>query len=51
MIGWKYPTTEIKNKNNDVPKGTEDKVLQCSGLPNNKCCLIMAHMWPKHVAT
>jgi hypothetical protein len=25
-IQWKYPTKEIKNKRNDVPKGTEDKV-------------------------
>jgi hypothetical protein len=25
-IRWIYPTKEINNKNNDVPKGTEDKV-------------------------
>jgi hypothetical protein len=42
---------EINNKNSDVPKGTEDKSVQCSGLPDNKYCLMMAHIWPKHVAT
>jgi hypothetical protein len=25
-VRWKYPTREINNKNNGVPKGTEDKV-------------------------
>jgi hypothetical protein len=33
-----------------VPKGTKDKVYSGVVFPNNKCCLMMAHVWPKHVA-
>jgi hypothetical protein len=33
MIRWKYPTKEINNKNNDVPKGTEDKMYSVVGSP------------------
>jgi hypothetical protein len=38
------------NNINDVPKSTEDKVYSALVSSNNKCCLMMAHMWPKHVA-
>jgi hypothetical protein len=51
MIGWKHPTEKINNKNNDVPKGTEDKVYSSVASSNNQYYLMMAHMWPKHVAT
>jgi hypothetical protein len=33
-----------------VPKGPKDKVYSAVVSPNNKCCLTMAHVWPKHVA-
>jgi hypothetical protein len=52
-IGWKYPTKKINNNNNNnnnVPKYTKDKVYSAVVSPNNKCCLMMAHMWPKHVS-
>jgi hypothetical protein len=39
-----------KNNNNDVPKGTNDKVYSTVISSNNKCCLMMAHVWPKYVA-
>jgi hypothetical protein len=35
---------------NDVPEGTKDKVYSAGVSPNNNCCLMMAHVWPKHVA-
>jgi hypothetical protein len=41
---------KINNKTNDGPKGTEDKVYSAVGSPNNKCCLMMAHVWPEHAA-
>jgi hypothetical protein len=41
----KYPTKEINNKNNDVPKGREEKVYSAV------VSLMMAHVWPKHIAT
>jgi hypothetical protein len=47
--GWKYPTKKIKNIN-DIPKGTEDKLYSAVVSSNNKYCLMMAHVWPKHVA-
>jgi hypothetical protein len=47
-IGWKYPTKQIIN--NSVPKGIKDKVYSSVVSPDNKCCLVMAHVWPKHVA-
>jgi hypothetical protein len=50
-LGWKYSMKKINNNNNnDVPKGTEDKVYGAVVSPNNKCCLMMAHVRPKHVA-
>jgi hypothetical protein len=33
-----------------MPKGTKDKVYSAVVSPNNKCCLMMVHVWPKHVA-
>jgi hypothetical protein len=48
-IGWKYPTKQINN-NSNVPKGTKNKVYNAVVSPNSKCCLMMAHVWPKHVA-
>jgi hypothetical protein len=50
ITGWKYPTKKINNENNDVPKGTEGKLYSAVVCPNNKCFLMMAHVWPKHVA-
>jgi hypothetical protein len=38
------------NNNNDMPEGTKDKVYSAVVSPDNKCCLMMAHVWPKHVA-
>jgi hypothetical protein len=32
-IRWIYPTKEINNKNNDMPKGTEDKVYSAVVSP------------------
>jgi hypothetical protein len=55
-IGWKYPTKQINNNNNnnnnnnDVPEGTKNKVYSVVVSPNNKSCLKMAHVRPKHVA-
>jgi hypothetical protein len=33
-----------------MPEGTKDKVYSAVVTPNNKCCLMMAHVLPKHVA-
>jgi hypothetical protein len=41
---------QINNKNNDVPKGTDDKIHSAVVSQNNKWCLMMAHVRPKHVA-
>jgi hypothetical protein len=53
-IGWKYPTKQINNNNNDdnddVPGGSKGKVYTAVVSPNNKCCLMMAYLLPKHVA-
>jgi hypothetical protein len=38
------------NNNSDAPKGTKDKVYGAVVSPNNKCCLMMTHVWLKHVA-
>jgi hypothetical protein len=32
-IKWKYSTKETYNRNNDVPKGTEDKVYSAVVCP------------------
>jgi hypothetical protein len=45
----KYPIKQI-NSNNDVSKGTKDKVYSALVFPCNNCCLMMAHVRPKHVA-
>jgi hypothetical protein len=39
-----------KTQNDDVPGSTEDKVDSAVVSPLIKVCLMMAHMWPKHVA-
>jgi hypothetical protein len=49
-IEWKYPMKKINNRNNDVARGTEEKVYSAVVSSNNECCLMMAHMWLKHVA-
>jgi hypothetical protein len=52
-IGWKYPTKQINNNNNnnnDVTKVIKNKVYSAVISPNNKCCLMLAHVRPKHVA-
>jgi hypothetical protein len=45
---------QINNNNNNniniVPKGTKNKVYSAMISPDNKSCLMMAHVWPKHVA-
>jgi hypothetical protein len=46
----KYPTKQINNSNNDVPIDTKDKMYSAVVSPSKKCCLMMAHVWPKHVA-
>jgi hypothetical protein len=50
-IGWKCPTKQINNNNNNVPKDTKDKVYSAVVSQNNKCCLMMAYVRPKHVTT
>jgi hypothetical protein len=47
----KYPIKQINNNNNDVPIGTKDKVYSAVVSQSNKCCLMMAYVRPKHVAT
>jgi hypothetical protein len=32
------------NNNSNAPKGTKDKVYSAVVYPNNKCCLMMAHV-------
>jgi hypothetical protein len=39
---------QINNK--DVPKDTKDKIYSAVVSPNNKFCLMMVHVQPKHVA-
>jgi hypothetical protein len=36
--------------NNDVPEGSKDEVYSAVVPPNNKCCLMMTHVRPKHVS-
>jgi hypothetical protein len=48
-IGQKYPIKQINSINNDVPIGTKDKVYSAVVSQNNKCCLMMDHVRPKHV--
>lgn len=33
-----------------MPKGTADKVYTAGVSPINKCCLMMAKVWAKHIA-
>jgi hypothetical protein len=33
-----------------MPEGTKDKVYSAVVSPDNKCCLMMAHVRPKHAA-
>jgi hypothetical protein len=40
----------MNNRNNYVPKAKEDKAYSAVVSSYDKCCLMMAHMWPKHVA-
>jgi hypothetical protein len=44
----KYPTIQINNNNNDVPKDTKDKVYSAVVSTSKNCCLMMAHVRPKH---
>jgi hypothetical protein len=49
-IWRKYPIKQINNNNTQLPIGTKNKVYSAVVSPSNKCCLMMAHVWPKHVA-
>jgi hypothetical protein len=49
-VEQKYLIKQINNNNNDAPISTKDKVYSAVASPSYKCCLMMAHVQPKHVA-